>query len=149
MAVGRAEVQMPWGGHLALTPQGDLALVQDTPFSAAATQQRLVQLVQTNAQAQIVRSDGSTVYLRPDDLFNPTYGSSIRRTIGELPTSQLLATVRARVLAGIALDPGIAQSPAPVVTVTLVATSVVEVVGSVYDITGRYIPIPPTQVLIF
>ena len=133
-----------WGADFALTPTGDLQLLTDTVSSPAATQQRCVRLIQ---YVPLMDNDAGIPITEPDDIFNPKYGSGIRTLIGQNPTSDLLAGIRTRVLAALAIDPYITSFPAPVVTVVAGPNNgIVTVSISCTTTTGQPVTIPPQQI---
>ena len=155
MGFGRAEAAYPWGQDLQIGPNGDFVVLVDTPGSpgnpgsSPATLQRIVQLIQTNAMDTAADFFGNTVTLRPDDLFNPNYGSSIRRLIGANNTSALLGEIKARLLLAFQSDPGISKNPAPSVSVTYRGNHIVLNQIQVYDLTGTLILIPDQAISAF
>jgi hypothetical protein len=150
MGFGRAEARYDYGGDLAIAPNGDFIVLIDTPQSAPATLQRIIQLINTCAlDTDSYDSQGNPVTLLPDDLFHPQYGSSIPRLIGLNATNDVLNQVKARLLAAFSTDPGIAQTPAPSVTVSYVGGNVVVDNISVYDVAGNPILIPSQPIPVF
>lgn len=114
MPIGSVEIDLPAGGDFSQQSNGDLVLVQDTPLGAAATTQRIIRLILTNAR--IVYPDGTAS--PPDDKVNTTWGSSARARIGQPLTNALIGGLQSDVLSAINADPAITQIPAPTVNVT-------------------------------
>jgi hypothetical protein len=143
---GSVEVALAWGGDFQINALGDLVLAQDTPTSPAATTQRMIQLILTNPR--LLDGNGNPIG-RADDLFHPDYGAGLNRDVGELGTAGILADLVARIQAGIALDPGIAAFPAPVVTAVISTPGTALVNVSVTTVTGQYVPVPTQALQIF
>lgn len=109
------ELKLPWNGDLVQLPNGDLATIQDTFDSPAATIQRLEVIVMMNPT---LRNEQTGQPMgRADDLFNEKIGSGARALVGELATDDVVAGIQARVAKAISIDPGIAKVPAPVIDV--------------------------------
>lgn len=151
-ATGAVELDLAaglgWGGDLALTATGDLLKVVDTPTSVAATTQRLARIILTNPT--LLDGYGNPIG-RPDDIFNPQFGSGARALIGEAITPQLISAMQTRILAAIAADPGIATNPAPSVVVQTDGTGdgLLYVSVTCYTIVGQIITLPSLPLLPF
>jgi len=145
MAFSAAEASYIWGGDLAIAPNGDFVVLT----GAAALQQRVIQLIMTNAMDVAYGPLGNKISLLPDDLFNPTYGSSVRRLIGKNATQALLDEIQARILAAFTTDPNIATSPAPSVNVSAAGGHVVINEITVYDTSGKPVVIPTQAIPVF
>ncbi len=130
-----------YGGGLQLQPNGDLLKVIDTPGNPAATQQRLARIILTNP---LIKDAYGRPISRPDDLFNPTFGSGVRALVGEPVTPALTTQIQNQILMAIAQDPGIATNPAPVVTVLTDGNNDGYVLVSVtcYTVTGQIVTTP-------
>lgn len=109
------DILCPLNGDYTLTATGDLALVQDAFRSPAATQQRIVRILMTSP---ILFDDGRNPIGRPDDLCNPTFGAGLPAIIGKGEDAALEAAISSRISAALALDPDIATSPPPTVSVS-------------------------------
>ncbi len=114
LPIGNVELALEYGGDFTLDEQGNLALVIDTYDDPAATRQRITLLVMTNPT---LYDNSGTPIARPDDLFNPSWGAGLRLAVGQDITPTLTSAISARIIAALANDPGIATSPAPIVTV--------------------------------
>jgi hypothetical protein len=104
-----------YGGVMLMTATGDVQLLIDTPNYPAATLQRVYRLILTSAT---LRDDEGNAIAPADDLFNPEWGASLRERVGEMYSNTLAQQIVSSVTKALAQDPGIAESPAPVVTVT-------------------------------
>lgn len=138
MPVGSCEVALPAGGDIQLQPNGDWVLAQDTLATSDATEQRLIRLILTNAR--FVDPNGNATM--PDDICNPTYGSSARALVGQPMTDAIIGTLRANITSAISKDPTIAASPSPIVSVTRTATFTITVSVQVVTVTGQVVVIP-------
>lgn len=137
-----------YGGDLALTPTGDLLKVVDTPGNPAATIQVLTRIILTNPM--LTNSAGQNV-ARPDDLFNPWFGSGVRALVGEPVTPNLVGSIQARILKAISSYPGIRSNPSPVVNVFTDGQNDGQVYVSVQctTVTGEIVTIPSLALQIF
>lgn len=144
-ATGAVELDLAggvgYGGDLALTATGDLLKVVDSATSTAATYERLARIILTNPR--LLDGYGNPLG-RPDDLFNPTFGSGARALVGEPLTPALIAGMQTRILAAIAADPGIATNPAPQVTIESDGTGdgFLYVTVQCYTIVGQIVTLP-------
>lgn len=138
MPVGSVEVSLVAGGDIELQPNGDWVLAQDTLATSDATTQRLIRLILTNAR--FVDPNGNATM--PDDICNPTYGSSARALIGQPMTAAIIGVLQANITAAISRDPTIAASPSPIVQVTQSGTFSVTVSVQVVTVTGEVVVIP-------
>lgn len=147
MGIGAVELDLAsgYGGDLSRTPDGDLLLAVDTPTYPAASIQRLARIIQTNPV--VLGSDGTPVG-RPDDLFNPTFGSGARASIGE-PSLAVTDTLQSHILAAIAADSSFAASPAPLVVVTDLGGGFVAVDVSVTTIAGQLVTLPSMTLAVY
>jgi hypothetical protein len=143
LPLSAVEVQLSYGGDFTLTPTGDLAIVQDTPYIPAATIQRVLFLIQTNPAIPYTNSQGTSA---PDDIFNPTYGSGARLYVGR-PTSQAnIDAIQRNILNGLASDPFILQIPPPSVLIDVDNPSGTTMVTVNFKtITGQNVTIPDVQ----
>jgi hypothetical protein len=107
------DVAQPYGADFVLTYNGDLALIQDTLDTPAATIQQLIRLCLTNPVLQDV--DALSIG-RPDNLFDGNYGAGLPIAVGEPITPALANGIVARILAALANSPSVSQTPAPSVT---------------------------------
>lgn len=139
-----------YGGDFVLTAQGDVQLVSDSNASTVATTERLLRLLLTNPR--LFGSSGQPIG-RPDDRFNPTYGSGVKALVGEPITQQLLFGIRTRILSALSQDPAVAANPAPTVNVTDQGGGFILITGDqsgnmCYTTTGQPITVPPQQIQI-
>lgn len=89
------DLNLPWGGDLALTASGDLATVDGDALGVQRVTRRLL----TAPQAL---------------LFEPAYGAGLPQRIGDpIPARTLTGLVRAQIFA----EAAVAQNPAPQVSV--------------------------------
>lgn len=141
MPIGSVEIALPAGGDFSVMANGDLQLVADVPTVSppAATTQRLIRLILSNAR-NVSQTDG--IVSMPDDLFNPEWGASVRAAVGDPINATLTSTIQSRILKALALDPDIAASPAPVVTVQQTGITTVTVSVECSALTGELITIP-------
>ncbi len=109
------DVAQPWGQDFVLTANGDLALLSDSLTTPSATVQRVYRIILHTPR---LLDDSGIPVAPPDDWFNVDFGAMVSRSIGRNATDDVLAGIQARILAGIAADPGIAPTPSPTVTVT-------------------------------
>lgn len=114
MPVGSVEIALPAGGDFSQTPNGDLALVQDTATGTAATTQRIIRMILSNARVLLA----SGQYSMPDDKVNSTFGSNARASVGQPLTSSLRGQLQAQIFDGLASMAEVASVPAPSVNVT-------------------------------
>ena len=112
LAIGTADENGGWGGDILLTATGDFLVLVDTPGNPVASQQRLRRIVMTNP---IGFDQYGNPVSRPDDLFNPWFGSGVRRALGQPLTATLAAWLQNQIFAGIAADPNFVTTPTPVV----------------------------------
>jgi hypothetical protein len=100
-----------WGGDLQTTNSGDLLTVSGT----VRGEQRVVRRLMTNP---------ATDTLPPDDIFDPTYGGGLPRAIGKrLDAPKLQAQCVAQML----LEDVVAKTPTPVVTLTQIDFTSIQV----------------------
>ncbi len=109
------DLLLPYGGDLSWTSRGTPQMVVDTPGSPLATQQRVQVLCMTAPRLFDVNGVGVG---RPDNFFYPDRGGGLRAIVGSNPVPADLDKMRARILAGLADDDGIAATPPPSVTVS-------------------------------
>jgi hypothetical protein len=109
-----------WGADLTLGPTGDLNTVART----TRTLQRVLRRLLTNAGGQ------------GDYIAHPEYGAGLAAKIGQSPS---LGEIRAIVVGQFALEPAVAQTPAPQITVTPIAGGI-SISGVFYDNTGAGTP---------
>jgi hypothetical protein len=131
---GAVELKKPYDGDLELTPNGDLALLQDTFENAPATEQRVEHAAFTSPTP--LNADGVAIG-RPDDLFHPDYGAGLPQFLGEPFTPALVARIQAQMLMALARDPNVAQSPSPSVSVIELASGEIEVLTTCTDLLGQ------------
>lgn len=112
------DINHQWGADLSASPVGDLAMAGgDT-----RVQQRILRRLLTNPIDPVNN-------LPPDYIWHPTYGCGLRRFIGSLATStEIAAAVRGQML----MESGVAQNPAPTVTVQ-VLNNAISLTLSYYD----------------
>src|SRR5690348_6885204 len=96
-----------WGGDLSASNSGDLATVT----GAERGRQRVLRRLMTNS-ADHVRN------LPPDYIWEPDYGESLPRLIGQPGQTGEIA---ARIRSGLAKEDAVAQTPSPKITVTPLA----------------------------
>jgi hypothetical protein len=137
--VSPIEAALTYGGDYQLTPSNDLATVQDTPFAAGATIQRVTFLILTNPALPNLNGNGTA---EPDDMFNPNYGAGARAYVGRNATQANLNALQRNILNGLALDPFIANSPKPTVTFRIGDASTVLCTVTFRTITGQLVTIP-------
>jgi hypothetical protein len=92
-----ADIDQTWGGDIGLSPTGDLGRVT----RAARSKQRVLRRLMTNPG---------------DYIWHPTYGAGLPGKLGSTATA---SEIQALILAQMKLEPSVAQSPAPVITVTV------------------------------
>ena len=131
-----------YGGRLQFAPNGDLALKVDTTDAADASRQRLECMLMLSPTMQDV--DGVSIG-SPDDWFNPHYGAGLPRVIGQPNTPTLVNGIRSRILAALAADPEIAQTPPPTVTIVQIDNVTVEFAISCFTVAGLSVTYPPQQ----
>lgn len=136
--IGNVEIALDYGGDFSLDEQGNIALVIDTYDNPAATQQRVTLMVMTNPT---LYDDNGTPIARADDMFNPTYGAGLRLAVGQDITPTLISGIRARIMAALAADPGIASVPAPTVDVTDEDNAILLVSISCDTVTGQSVTV--------
>jgi hypothetical protein len=133
-----------WGADFSITSTGDLALLQDSPASPAATQQRVIRLIQ---YVPLILDDAGNPITEPDDIFNTSYGSGARTLIGQNPVNDIISGMKNRILSGLALDPYITTFPTPVISIVAGPTNgIVTVSVSCMTTTGQPVTIPPQQI---
>jgi hypothetical protein len=138
---GNVEIDHEYGGTWTLTPGNDLQLAIDAIDDARATRQRITRLINTTP---ILYDDNGSPIARPDDISNPTWGAGARMMVGRNIDQKLLSDLRARVVAGISDDSGIARTPAPTVTVADLGGGMLSVAVSCYTIAGQSVNVPVT-----
>jgi phage baseplate assembly protein W len=133
------DMLLPYGGPITFAANGDVAMVTDVPGDPAATRQRIVFALLTSPR--LLDGQGNPIS-KADDPFHPDYGAGLPAAIGQNVTPALIAGITARVTQALALDPNVAASPTPTVTVTQpsLGTIVVDVTASA--ITGETIVVP-------
>jgi hypothetical protein len=142
--VGYSDALRPWGMDFTINPNGDLAILSDTPTSPVATTQRIIRLLQ---YLPLLFNDAGSPITTPDDLFNPFYGAGVRAVIGQNPTTDVISGVRTRILKGLATDPYIRNTPAPTVTVVSGGgNALLTITVSCTTSTGQPVTIPPQQI---
>jgi hypothetical protein len=95
-----------WGNDLTASASGDLLSVSDTERG----QQRVLRRLLTNPASD----DGPADYI-----FEPDYGAGLPRFLGKpVDTQKILAAIRSQML----LEDSVATTPAPVISVTQVAS---------------------------
>jgi hypothetical protein len=102
-----------YSSDIVLTATGDFLVLVDTPTDPAASIQRLNRIVLTDPLSYDADNNPAG---RPDDLFNPWFGSGVRVAVGRPLTSALTAWIQNHVIAAIAADPNFSTIPAPSVT---------------------------------
>lgn len=128
-----------WNGDFEIDATGDVVLVQDVQNSPLATQQRLYRLLMTNPRL----FDGSGNPISSgDDLFAPDWGAGVRALTGQMITDAFTTDIQTHVLDALASDPGVAQDPAPAVTVTSVGNNTVLVSVTCTAVTGEIVTLP-------
>jgi hypothetical protein len=136
------EALLTFGGDYQLTANNDLAVVRDTPYSAAATIQRITFMVMTMAALPNVTN---TAVGEPDDMFNPGYGGNAPAYVGRKNQTQNLDALERSILAGIAADPFIAPTPQATCTFTVDPDPYVDTIYATptfTTITGQVVTIP-------
>jgi hypothetical protein len=113
--VGSTDILCSYGGDISFDAFGKLQTVRDTPGNPAATQQRITVILMQSPRLFDLEQ---AAVGRPDDLFHPDLGAGLRAIVGQRPMQSLEDGVKARVMSALSLDTAIAQSPAPIVTVT-------------------------------
>lgn len=134
------EVALSYGGDFVLDATGDLLLVDDADGEWAALQQRVIQMLLTSPQ--LADGSGNVIPGSADDVFNPTAGAGLRRSIGNLENNALLAEIEARVMDNLALDPDVAPYPAPQLEFVVYPNGVVANL-SLTAIDGQNVVFPP------
>lgn len=137
--MSRRSLYLEYGGDFVISPQGSLQLAVDDQNSATATTQRLTRLVLTTP---IQKDQYGRVIGRGDSYFYPQYGASLRTYVDSTPTASDLAAIRAAILNGIAQDPGIARTPAPIVTITQPDSTSLLVYIQVVTASGQTVTLP-------
>lgn len=139
MQIGRVDLLKSYGGGLSLTATGDLAIVQDSFTSPAATIQRIEHLIQTNPR---IKDASGNFVTTPDDLFNPDWGGGSGTIVGEMVTDSLTHDIASRLQSALASDPYIAISPAPSISVTNVGGGFIQIDVSCSTISGQLVTVP-------
>lgn len=139
MPIGSVEIALPAGGDFTLLPNGDLLLIADSQATPSATKQRVIRLILTNAR--VTNSTTGAVSM-PDDLFNPSWGATVRPSVGAPVDANLTSLIQSQIQLALALDPDISQVPAPIVTVVQSAITTVTVSVECTALTGELITIP-------
>jgi hypothetical protein len=142
------EAALQYGGDYTLTANGDLAIVQDTPFYPYATIQRVIFLILTNPRMNNILN---TVVGTPDDLFNPTYGAGARAFVGRANGSSNpnVEALRNNILNALANDLFIQQNPKPTVTFSSPDgfQSTVLCTVSFFTVSGQNVTIPDIPIV--
>lgn len=126
-----------YGGDLEQDPiTGDIKLVVDTVGNPAATLQRITRLILTTPRA----FDSNLVaYGSGDDPVNPDYGGGLGASVGENFTPRLENAIAGAIKDGLALDPYIAPSPLPTVSVASPSRGAMIVSVTCSDVLGNQI----------
>lgn len=113
-----ADVDQFWGGDANLSPTGDLARA----LRVQRSKQRVIRRLMTNPG---------------DYIFHPDYGAGLPGKIGSLATG---AEIRALVLSQMRIEPSVAQTPEPQITVTVIPNGLA--VRGVYTVLPDRQPVP-------
>ena len=105
-----ADISHVWGNDLIIDDCGDILWANGT----TEVSQRLVRRFLTNP---ITFNAQGKVLIKPDYIFEPTYGGGARTYVDALYSPTLAASVQRRLLDQIAEEPLVAATPAPVVQV--------------------------------
>lgn len=103
-----------WNGDLAATPNGDLATVNGITLGT----QRIVRRLMTNPGEYI---------------FHPTYGAGIPQRVGKIANVNVISAI---IKSQIFLEPHVARTPPPTITVTSILNGV-EVLIQYTDIAAQ------------
>jgi hypothetical protein len=137
------EAALTYGGDYTITPNGDLAIVQDAPFVPTATIQRVTFLILSNPAVPNQNGIGSS---SPDDIFNPSYGSGCRAYVGRSNVTTNLDAIKRNILSALAADPFVAANPRPTVAIIPSANSSQLLVTVAFTaISGQNVTIPDIQ----
>ena len=104
------DLYLDLGGDLNFTAGGDLQMADDPTL----TNQRLGRRFFTSPQ----EPDGQGGTLPADYIFDTTFGAGLGRLIDGTYDSQTIAAIQRSVVGQARLEPGVAQSPQPSVSVT-------------------------------
>lgn len=144
MPIGSVEIALPPLGDISQLSNGDLQLVADSPNVPAATIQRLTRLILTNAR---ITDATSGITSMPDDLFNPSWGATIRGFVGA-PIDANINVMQGQILKALAKDPDISNVPAPMVLISQINAVTVGVQITCYALTGELITVPSLAIRI-
>lgn len=121
------DIDHTWGGDLVVGPTGDLAVVDGTQRGIERVVRRLMT---RGAQAATVNSPALTGEMA----FHQSYGASVPQRIGQTIDIPLITSViRAQIL----LEDVVAESPAPVISVTPFLNGVVVDIAYSDAVTGK------------
>jgi len=140
---GNVEISLSnngWNGDFSVDSTGDLILAADVPNSPIATQQRVYRLLMSNPRS-FNEATNAPVSI-PTDLFAPGYGAGLRMSTGQMMTANLLGEIESSIYAGLATDPTIVNSPAPIVTIKNAGNGVLQINLSCTAVSGETINIP-------
>lgn len=115
-----SDLNHTYGGDLIVDDCGGILWAAGTTELA----QRLVRRFLTNP-AQLAAT--GMVQIRPDYLFEPSYGAGARQYVDAPYTSTLGQTIQARFTDQIAEEPEVATSPPPAITVAALQSGVLTV----------------------
>ncbi|MGH8218987.1 MAG: phage tail protein [Steroidobacteraceae bacterium] len=118
-----SDLDHTWGADLSASNTGDLATVS----GSLRGQQRVLRRLMTNAADPVLG-------LPPDYIWEPEYGESLPRLIGQLGQAQEIAS---RCRSGMAKEAVVSQSPAPQITVIATAAD-----PTAYEVSLAYVDAP-------
>lgn len=116
------DLNCSWGADLATSPSGDIGLVNGATLGV----QRILRRLFTNA--------GNGALTIPDYIWHPTYGAGLPSRVGSTIDPALLASI---IRSQIFMESAVAQTPAPVITVTPIANGVTVSIAYCDGVTGQ------------
>lgn len=130
-----------WAGDFELDETGDLVISTDTPTVPQATIERVARMIMTTPN--ITDANGNAVGFA-DDIFHTTFGAGMRAYVDGNFNQQTFNALIAAIKDQLAdPDMGIAQNPAPTVTITQISSSSANLNVAFYDaVYGAYAVLP-------
>ncbi len=138
-AATRTDIALPYGGKIQLTPNGDLAIVQDVPSDPACTTQHVIHDVQYSPR---LRDAHNQPIAAPDDPIHPDRGSGARALLGQPNNEATRATLRSNVMRTLAVCDGVSNDPAPTITVVALDRRTIEMDIDAFTTSGEPLAIP-------